>query len=253
MDKWFNESLSSNELRRYTRRRMGIRGFSWFSNLSITWWLILLNVVLFVAFTLMLFLGVDVGHIAIQPDNFLNSFYFWTLLTSMFMHGGIFHLFINMFVLFSLGGFTEKIIGKKRFLGFYLISGIFAGLVFVFLAYFFGVTDIGGKILGGPLDFAVGASGAIFAVAGLLMILIPRLKFSIIFFPFFSLPGYIMIPVVLFVTWIASSSVAIVAGVNVAIGNTAHFGGFLAGVFYGLYLRTKYPKKIKAISRYFGR
>jgi membrane associated rhomboid family serine protease len=165
------------------------------------------------------------------------------------MHGGFFHLIVNMFVLFSLGNLSEKIIGRKRYLWFYVISGIIAGLFFVVLAYFFGSTNpesMGARLFGSPLSFAVGASGAIFAIAGLFMILTPKLRFTIIFFPFFSLPAYIMIPLVLFGTWIVSYYA------QFGIGNTAHFGGFLAGIIYGVYLRIKYKRKTKMISRYFS-
>ena len=91
----------------------------------------------------------------------------------------------------------------------------------------------------------VGASGAIFAIAGLYVILLPRLRFSIIFFPFFSLPAYIMIPAVLFIFWGLS------AVFNWPIGNVAHFGGFLAGLIYGLYLKGKYPGKVNRLQRMF--
>lgn len=230
-------------IRSYALRR--IKKPSFFSNLSITNWLILINVVFFVmAFTFVFFSEKYIEYVALQPVGFLNG-KIWTLLTSMFMHGNIFHLLINMFVLFSLGNLCEKIIGRKRYLWFYLVAGIIAGLMFVFPAYFLGY-GLGEKIFGSPLAYAVGASGAIFAIAGLFMMLTPRLKFMIIFLPFFSLPAYIMIPLVLFGTWLVSSSVGI------GIGNTAHFGGFLCGVVYGLYLKYKYRRKTKMIARYFS-
>ncbi len=218
------------------------------NNWSMTLILILINVICFVVFTALLALGkVPLDFIAIKPLNIFQGKYLWTFLTSMFMHGGFFHLFVNMFVLFSLGGMMERIIGKKRFLWFYLLSGLVAGLVFVLLSGFFGNTEIGSRIFGSSLIPAVGASGAIFAIAGLFMVLTPKLRFSIIFFPFFSLPAYVMIPLVLFVTWIISSSA------NIGIGNTAHFGGFLCGLIYGLYLRKKYPRKTKMLSNHFAR
>ena len=231
---------------------------SFFGNLSATKLLIYLNVLFFVVviiliFALYRFIPNFFNYIALNPTNIFQGKYLWTFLTSMFMHapGGLipflsFHLFINMFVLFSLGGMMEKIIGKKRFLGFYLISGLIAGLLFVFLSYFFGNTGLGSRIFGSPEMSAVGASGAIFAIAGLFMILTPRLKFMIIFLPFFSLPAYLMIPLVLFGTWLVSSSTGFL------IGNTAHFGGFLCGVVYGLYLRKKYPKKTKILNMQFN-
>ena len=233
----------SRKLRYYARRRLK-PGF--FDNWSVTNWLILINVIVFVLGIILINFSEDyIKYIAIQPNLFLNG-YIWTLLTSMFMHGGVLHLFVNMFVLFSLGNLCEKIIGRKRYLWFYLISGIVAGLMFVFLAYFFGNSALGARIFGSPEAFAVGASGAIFAVAGLFMILTPKLRFMIIFLPFFSLPAYIMIPFALFATWIVT------AGVNWGVGNTAHFGGFLAGVVYGLYLRNKYKRKTAMISKHFS-
>ncbi|MCK5044039.1 rhomboid family intramembrane serine protease [Candidatus Pacearchaeota archaeon] len=224
-----------------------------FSNLNVTTILILTNIIFYILMSSLGFFPQAGGEcedtickfIALQP---LSIFQFpWTFLTSMFMHGSFFHLFINMFILFNLGGMMEKIIGKKRFLWFYLISGFVAGLLFVFLSYLFGNTVLGARIFSSPEIFAVGASGAIFAIAGLFMILTPKLKFMIIFLPFFSLPAYIMIPLVLFGTWLVSSAA------KLGIGNTAHLGGLIAGIFYGLYLKKKYPRKIKMLGKYFSR
>ena len=243
----------ARRLRYYTKRRLKP---SFFYNLSVTNWLILINIFFFLFAVVMLLISPGFfNYIALKPSSVMQGKYLWTFLTSMFMHAPgpasfpflSFHLLINMFVLFSLGNLSEKIIGRKRYLWFYLISGLVAGLMFVLLAYFFGNTALGEKIFGSSEIAAVGASGAIFAIAGLFMILTPRLKFMIIFLPFFSLPAYIMIPLVLFGTWIVSS------GVGVGIGNTAHFGGFLAGVVYGLYLRSKYKRKTRMISKYFSR
>jgi membrane associated rhomboid family serine protease len=222
-----------------------------FSSLSVTMILILINVLAFTVFFVLLSFyknpEVLYDFIALKPLNILQGKYLWTFITSMFMHGGLLHLFINMFVLFSLGGTMERIIGRKRFLWFYLISGIFAGLLFVVLAGLFGGSEVGAKIFGSSLIPAVGASGAIFAIAGLFVILTPKAKFMIIFLPFFSLPAYIMIPLILVVTWIAS------AASGFPIGNTAHFGGLVAGLAYGAYLRTKYKRKTRMISKYFSR
>ncbi len=184
-------------------------------------------------------------YIALKPSNILQGKYLWTLLTHIFIHGGIAHLAINMFVLYSLGRLCERIIGKKRFIWFYVLSGIFAGLLSVILAGFFGNTSGGARIFGSPDILMVGASGAIFAIAGLYVMLLPRLKFMIIFLPFFTLPAYIMVPGMLFVMWILS-----VIG-NWPIGNVAHFGGFLAGIFYGAYLREKYKRKVERLQRMF--
>ena len=219
-----------------------------FPNWSITNWLILINVIIFaVAFPLIIIYPDAIKYVALQPSSFFSGKYVWAIITSVFMHGGILHLAVNMFVLFSLGTLCEKIIGRKRYLWFYLLSGIIASLFFVLFAYFFGNSPLGAEIFGSPDSFAVGASGAIFAVAGLFVILTPKLKFTIIFFPFFSLPAYIMIPVVLLVTW------AISLGAGIGVGNTAHLGGLLCGIIYGVYLRNKYKRKSKLISEYYSK
>lgn len=185
-----------------------------------------------------------IAYFALQPESIAAGTFLWTLVLHMFVHGGIAHLLVNMFVLFSLGGLCERLIGKRRFFVVYALAGIFAGVLSVSAALLFG-KGIGVSIVGSPEDFMVGASGAIFALAGLLMVLLPRLRFSIVFLPFFSLPAYVMVPLVLAATWIVS----IVAGWN--IGNVAHFGGFIVGAGYGYYLRLKYRRKVKMLEQYF--
>lgn len=220
-------------------------------NNSATKLLIYANVVFFVVVILLLqFIPNFLDYIVLSPSSIFQGKFFWTFLTSMFMHAPSIiplHLLVNMFVLFSLGGIMEKIVGKKRFLIFYILSGLIAGLLFVLLAQFFGNTEVGARIFGSPYIPAVGASGAIFAIAGLFMMLTPNIKFMIIFLPFFSLPAYVMIPLVLFGTWLVSSSTGF------PIGNTAHFGGFLCGIIYGLFLKKKYPKKTQMLNKYFSR
>ena len=216
------------------------------NRLSVTFWIIVVTTIVSVVSFILLNISPDyIDYLALKPSNILQGKYFWTILTHMFVHGGIAHLFINMFVLFSLGSLSERIIGRKRFFWFYLIAGLFAGILSVVLASFFGTTELGARIFSSPDIFMVGASGAIFAIAGLYVILLPRLKFMIIFLPFFSLPAYIMIPLMLIVMWI------ITVLLNAPIGNVAHFGGFLVGIIYGLYLKNKYANKVKILQRMF--
>ena len=212
--------------------------------MSIVAWLLTINIIFSLAGFVLFFLNsAAVEYLALKPSNIMQGKYLWTLFTHMFLHGGILHLFINMFVLLQLGSLNEKIIGRKRFFWFYIISGLFAGILTTILSSLYGNSELGSKIFGSPDVFMVGASGAIFAIAGLFMILLPNLRFIIIFFPFFSLPAYIMIPIVLFLTWAATIFA------NLPIGNVAHFGGFLAGIIYALYLKSKYPSKIKLLRR----
>jgi len=152
------------------------------------------------------------------------------------MHGGIFHLFANMFSFLFLGNFIEKILGKKRFLIFYIVAGLFAGIMFVLVSLIL------------PIDFnayAVGASGAIFGLIGLAMILTPNLPVYIMFIPIPIKMKYAA-PAMLILLWLIS-----VFG-GVSIGNTAHLGGFIVGLGYGFYLKKKYKNKTKYINKYFS-
>ena len=212
---------------------------------SAVWWIIAISFVSFLVEIVFLAINPDfVKYFAISASNFLSGKYLWTILTHIFAHGGVFHLLVNMFALFSLGTLTERIIGRKRFIWFYLIAGLFAGLLSVFLSGFFGF-GFWEKVFGSPEVYMLGASGAIFGIAGVLVMLLPRIRFSIIFIPFFSLPGYIMIPLVLVIMWAASISAGL------PIGNVAHFGGFLAGLVYGFYLRARYRRKVEILQRHF--
>lgn len=214
---------------------------NFFNSLSITTTLILANV--FVFFLFLVFLIVYKNNpenlynfVALKPSNILEGKYLWTFLTSMFMHGGLFHLFVNMFSLVFVGSLVEKILGRKRYLWFYLVSGLFAGLFFVLMSFLFS-SDYGA--------FAVGASGALFGLIGLLMFLTPNLKVYAMFIPIPIKLKYAGIGI-LVLLWIISITA------NVGIGNTAHLGGLIAGAAYGIYLGKKFPNKTKAIRRHFA-
>jgi membrane associated rhomboid family serine protease len=199
--------------------------------------IIAINVILFIIFTILLSTNlISLDFIAIKPANIIQGLYLWTFLTSMFMHAGFFHLFVNMFSLFFVGSLIEKIVGKKRYVNFYLLAGIFSSLLFVATSLFI------------PSDFnsyAVGASGALFGLIGLMMLLTPDLKVYIMFIPIpikikYAAPG------MLIALWAIS-----IAG-NIPLGNIAHLGGLIAGLLYGLYLRKKYKRKIQLISKRFS-
>jgi membrane associated rhomboid family serine protease len=141
-----------------------------------------------------------------------------------------------MLSLLFIGSLVERILGPKRYFYFYMVSGLFAAIFFVLASLIF------------PSDlntYAVGASGAIFGIVGLLMILTPNLPVYIMFIPIpvkmkYAAPG------ILIVLWLIS-----IAG-NVPIGNMAHLGGLLCGLIFGFYLRKKYKNKTRYISKHFS-
>jgi len=210
---------------------------NFFENFSVTVNLILINVVLFILVRVLLSIGIlsenfFMNNIAISLEN-IKQLRLWTFLTSMFMHGGFFHLFANMFSLFFIGSLIERILGKKRYLWFYLISGLFAGVLYVLIEFLF------------PSNLpAVGASGALFGLVGLLVLLTPNLPVYVMFIPIPIKMKYAG-PGILILLWIISRAA------NIGIGNTAHLGGLVCGLVYGIYLKRKYKNKTKWLSRHF--
>jgi membrane associated rhomboid family serine protease len=185
-EKWFEDKFEEKRLREHTQRRLKPGYFNGVSRkLSITNWLILINIVVFVLVEILISIfgreTIDLNS-ALQANAFFAGA-IWNLLTSMFRHGNITHLLFNMISLFFIGNFVERIIGRKKFFWFYLISGLLAGLFYVILAHFFGISDIGARIFTSPDTFAVGASGAIFALLGLLAVLTPKNRVYLIMGP----------------------------------------------------------------------
>ena len=211
------------------------KGF--FNSISLNTLLILINVVAFIVFTALISAGIlSLDAIAIKPFNIFEGKYLWTFLTSMFMHAGFVHLLVNMLSMFFVGSLVEKIIGRKRYFWLYILSGLFAALFFVFFALIF------------PSDmnaYAVGASGALFGLIGLLVLLTPNLPVYVMFIPIpikmkYAAPGMLIV-----------LGLFSLAG-NIGIGNTAHLGGLVAGLLYGLYLRNKYKNKTRLIRERFS-
>jgi len=135
----------------------------------------------------------------------------WVLVTHIFMHGSPYHLFFNMWGLFMFGPLLEERIGANRFFIFYILSGAIAG----FIASFF-------------YSKALGASGAIMALIGVLIILMPNLQ--LLFFYIVPTP-----------LWIAGIIYALIDLIGVAfpsgVGNIAHLSGMGLGLLYGIYLK----------------
>lgn len=94
---------------------------------------------------------------AIFPPFVIESGEYYRLITGMFLHGNVFHFLMNMYALFYLGGHMELMIGPRKYILLYIISGLVASIAVVFLGSYNTVT--------------VGASGSIFGVMGGLFIL----------------------------------------------------------------------------------
>ena len=160
--------------------------------------------------------GDPVGRIPLQPTPF--SVYL-TLLTSMFMHGGLAHLFGNMLYLWIFGDNLENRLGHFRYLVFYLVCGVLASLAHVF-------TNTGSYI---P---SLGASGAISGVLGGYILLYPKRKVHAIVLQGLvtSIPAYLAIG--LWFVFQLISGLGILGGgaQEGGVAYAAHVGGFIAGL-----------------------
>lgn len=164
---------------------------------------------------------------AMIPDRFV----WYTVGTYMFLHAGWLHLIGNLWFLWIFGDNVEDALGPGRFLGFYLICGVAAGLVHL-------ATNAASPV---P---TVGASGAIAGVMGAYLVKFPHSRILtlvpvIIFFTTIEVPAVFML---LYWLLIQVVSGAWAAGQSVSSGGTAwfaHVGGFVAGALLGWGLKSR--------------
>ncbi len=148
-----------------------------------------------------------------------------TLLTSMFMHGGIAHIFGNMLFLWIFGDNLENVMGHIRYLIFYLLCGVIASLAHVFVTAAFGTAQ-------DQLIPSLGASGAISGVLGGYLLLFPKRRVKVILLNFLtSVPAVIAIG--LWFVFQLVNGLGILGSGSEAGGGVAymaHIGGFVAGL-----------------------
>jgi membrane associated rhomboid family serine protease len=147
---------------------------------------------------------------------------FLTLLTSMFMHGGIAHILGNMLYLWIFGDNVEDAAGHGRYLVFYLVCGIIASLSQVFSTVAFG---------GDPLVPSLGASGAISGVLAGYLVLFPRKRVYVLFFRFVqAVPAIVAIGIWFLFQLISGIGMLGQGSQGGGVAYAAHVGGFIAGL-----------------------
>ena len=163
---------------------------------------------------------------ALNPISFIWKP--WQLVTYMFMHGGIAHLFFNMYTLYIFGSVLERVWGTKKFLIFYFVTGIGAGLVHIAFQY-----------LTGMFALTVGASGAIYGILMGYAMLYPDSVLTLIFPP-------ISLKAKWFVLVFAGIELLLgVTGTQAGVAHFAHLGGLVFGflmIWYWKKKRTLYSR-----------
>jgi len=214
--------------------------------------LLIINVIFFVATWVFKQQGIDLAEILGAHYFDSPKFGIWQPITYMFMHADITHIFFNMFGLFMFGGILESRWGAKRFINFYLITGLGA-LALQWGVQAFELYQVTGSVINHgnlPLDLLamdrynpqlfseansvkiasiyfgtmVGASGAVFGIMTAFAMLYPNVELYLMFIPVpvkakYFIPIYIVIELFLGVARIQGDSVA----------HFAHLGGALIG------------------------
>jgi rhomboid family protein len=169
-----------------------------------------------------------------EPAAWLDRFL--PLLTSMFLHGGWMHLIGNMVYLWIFGDNVEDRLGHGRYLTFYLLTGLCAGLAHAYLH-----PD--------SLIPSVGASGAISGVLGGYLMFLPRARVvalvPLLFFPYIvELPAVVYIGFWFLMQFVSGTLAWAMAPDASGVAWWAHVGGFVAGVALTLAVgqRRSYPR-----------
>jgi membrane associated rhomboid family serine protease len=162
------------------------------------------------------------------PSDIVRGRHLWTLLTSMFMHAGFFHIIGNMLYLWIFGDNVEDAFGRWRYLLVYLFTGIAGSLLQIVISPHSSIPTIG-------------ASGAISGIMGAYFVLFPRARVLTVI-PIFFFIRLIYLPAPLLLGfWILFQ---VVSGCSAAPGNGgvayfAHIGGFVSGLLIGLVMKNR--------------
>jgi membrane associated rhomboid family serine protease len=175
--------------------------------------LIGVNVLMFLATTadedLIYSLGLQPASLSERP---------WTIVTNLFIHGGLGHIIANMLTLYFFGTYLSGVVGQRNFLIIYFLGGLMGNLLFIALAP--------------SSSTGIGASGAVFALGGTLTVMRPNIK--VIVFP-------IPAPLPL---WVAVIGGFLVISFLPSVAWQAHLGGLALGLASGYFFtkrRRRFP------------
>jgi len=198
-------------------------------NLNVLWFLIALNVLIFI-------IEIVIGGYPITVTNelvrslgltpVLLSQQPWTIISSMFVHAGFLHILFNMIALYFLGSFMLRAAGERSFLAVFFLGGLAGNILYFVLGYLV-LHDLLPPSFGHPFNIGIGASGGIFALAGALAVMVPRVP--VILFP-------IPVPMPL---WIAVIILVLISFRFSGIAWEAHLGGLFLGLVAGLIFKRR--------------
>ncbi len=195
---------------------------SFFNNIPpVTKNLLLINLIVWLADSILIRQGLDLSNLFGLHYFSSSAFHLWQPLTYMFMHGDFSHIFFNMFAVMMFGTTLEQFWGSKRYLIYYLTTGIGAGFI----------QELVWGLMYGPLavhHVTIGASGAVFGILLAFAWLFPETRMFI-----FPIP----VPIRARVLVVIYALVELWSGFSVSdnVAHFAHLGGMLFGVILILY------------------
>jgi rhomboid family protein len=155
------------------------------------------------------------------PSEVTHGYFIWQPFTYLFLHGGIWHILINLFILWMFGCDVERAWGRRRFLTYYFICGVGAGVVNVIVK-----TIMDPHATGVAMVPTIGASGAIFGVLLAAAILFPDRQVWLIPFP-------ISMPMRIYVLVMGAIEFFLTLGAGGdSVSHVCHLGGILVGYLY---------------------
>ncbi len=171
-----------------------------------------------------------IDSLGFSPHDVVDASRSYTLLTSMYMHASLEHLFFNLLGLILIGIVFEQKIGTRPYLFLYLVTGLCGSLTFAALRW------------SQPGLIAVGASGAIFGILGAFTRLYPRERFMLFFIPV-AMPLWVIVVGYLLIQLLLLSTTT-----NVAV--EAHIGGLISGILLApVVVKLREPQtKVKTVT-----
>jgi membrane associated rhomboid family serine protease len=159
-------------------------------------------------------------HFFCMPAQWLTALtHPWGFFSSMFLHEDFWHVVNNLIFLYLFGNIVGDLIGDRRVLPIYLLGGLVGNLLFL-------LSDF---VIHYPVPYALGASGAVMALAGAALILAPDYRVMLLLLGEVKLKYIVLVMVLLDMVGIAHNS-------NTG-GHIAHMGGFAMGIFFVYQLR----------------
>ncbi len=185
-------------------------------------WLLLVNGAIFLALALLAIFaprvyGAMVYLFGVVPEDVVYGFHLWQPVTYLFLHAGIGHVFWNMFGVWMFGTPIERDWGSRRFLRYYLLTGVGAGVLNIAASFVWG-----GPALTTP---TIGASGALYGILLAFALLYPHRRILVMFL--FPIPAWILVSIFGVIAFLSTMQ-----GPGTGVSHISHLGGMLFGLVY---------------------